>query len=92
MNIEEMKARIKEIRSRLHEMRAVVADRNFSEDEKGEWNLLNEELDGLQRSLEEREMQRASRRCPSRKPRRCRCRCATTLRNFARASGLSASS
>lgn len=54
MNIQELEARIKEIKADLSEIRAATVERDLSEDERNSWTELNEELERNEASLAER--------------------------------------
>lgn len=56
MNIEELEARVKEAKGRLQEIDGLATKegRDLNEDERGEWNKLNEQIEADKVSLEER--------------------------------------
>lgn len=51
--LEELELRCDEIRLRLQEIDTDAQGRNFSEDEKDEWNRISDELEGNERAIEE---------------------------------------
>jgi HK97 family phage major capsid protein len=56
MNIEELEARISEAKGRLQELGSLITkeSRDLNEEERGEWNTLNEQIESDKESLKER--------------------------------------